>query len=228
MLAGGHDGRRATGDRRAVAPPREAWTTVAAASRFPPTVRRGIVATTMELHRDERILYAQTPSWRSQFGEHLGALLAGVLVGAVVFLVVDPDWIGILIGVAVALLATGYLWIQRSRTKYVVTTHRLRVREGFVSKELQETRLDRIQNVTVNQSVVQRLLRIGTVDYDTAGDDGSRFQMNGVANPDALVRLVDKAQRAAFEEDRRQAAIAEAEADAAVRARRADDALDER
>ncbi len=173
----------------------------------------------MDLHPDERILYARTPSWRSQFHKHLGGILAGILVGAIVYLAVDPDWIGILIGIAVVLLVSGYLWIERSRTKYVVTTHRLRVRNGFISKELQETRLDRIQNVTVNQSVIERLLMIGTVDYDTAGDDGSRFQMTGVPKPDGLVRLVDQAQRAAFEAERRQSALAEAEADDEVRRR---------
>jgi uncharacterized membrane protein YdbT with pleckstrin-like domain len=173
----------------------------------------------MDLHADERILYAQSPSWRSQFTLHLGALVAAILVGAIVFLAVDPDWIGILVGIAVAVVAVVLLWLERSRTKYVITTHRIHVREGLISKELQETRLDRIQNVTVNQSVAQRLLMIGTVDYDTAGDDGSRFRMEGVPRPQGLVRLVDTAQRDALESERRKAAIAEAEADASVRSR---------
>jgi hypothetical protein len=73
----------------------------------------------------------------------------------------------------------------------------------------------------VNQSVPERLLRIGTVDYDTAGDDGSRFRMVGLPNPDALVRLVDRAQRDAFDRDRERTARAEAEADHQIRTRRA-------
>ncbi|MBF6620905.1 MAG: PH domain-containing protein [Patulibacter sp.] len=174
----------------------------------------------MELHHDEQILYSESPSWRSQFGSHALVLVVAILIGAVVLLVLDPDWIGIVAGIVIALLGTGWLYMERVRTKYIITTHRLHVREGFLSKQVQETRLRRIQNVTINQSVPQRILRVGTVDYDTAGDDqGGRFRMEGVSNPDALIRLVDKAQRAVFDSEREQAARAEAEADAEVRSR---------
>ena len=175
----------------------------------------------MELHPDEQILYSESPSWRAQFGKHVMMLVAAILIGAVVLLAFNPDWIGIVVGIVVALLGTGYLWMERIRTKYIITTHRLHVREGFLSKQVQETRLRRIQNVTTNQSVIQRILGIGTVDYDTAGDNdgGDRFRMEGVRNPDALIRLVDKAQRDVFDSERQQAARAEAEADAEFRAR---------
>jgi uncharacterized membrane protein YdbT with pleckstrin-like domain len=176
----------------------------------------------MELHPDEQILYSESPSWRNQFGRHLLMLVVAFLVGAVVLLAFDPDWIGIAVGIVIALLGSGYLWMDRIKTKYIITTHRLHVREGFLSKEVQETRLRRIQNVSTNQRVIQRILGVGTVDYDTAGDDnGDRFRMEGVRNPDALIRLVDTAQRNVFESERRQAARAEAEADAEVRQRHA-------
>lgn len=182
----------------------------------------------MELHPDERILYSESPSWRAQFGKHVMMLVAAILVGAVVLLAFNPDWIGIVVGIVVALLGTGYLWMERIRTKYIITTYRLHVREGFLSKQVQETRLRRIQNVTTNQSVIQRILGIGTVDYDTAGDNdgGDRFRMEGVRNPDALIRLVDKAQRDVFDSERQQAARAEAEADAEFRARQASPPVD--
>jgi uncharacterized membrane protein YdbT with pleckstrin-like domain len=174
----------------------------------------------MELHDDEQILYSESPSWRSQFGSHVLVVVGAILIGAVVLLVVDPDWIGIVAGIVVALLGTGYLWIERSRTRYIITTHRLHVREGFLSKHVQETRLRRIQNVTINQTVPQRILRVGTVDYDTAGEEaGGRFRMEGVTQPDALIRLVDTAQRKVFDSERQQAARAEAEADAEIRSR---------
>lgn len=178
----------------------------------------------MDLHADEHILYSRSPSWRSQAGRHLLVLIGAILVGAVVLLAVDPDWIGIAVGIGIALVGSIYLWGERTRTKYIITSHRLHVHEGFLAKQVQETRLERIQNVTINQSVMQRLLGVGTVDYDTAGDEnGDRFRMLGVPNPDNLIRLVDKAQRASFEAERTKAAVAEAEADAAVRARTAGD-----
>lgn len=172
----------------------------------------------MDLNDDEHLIFSTNPSWRSQFGKHVLILVGAILLGAILALAVSTG-IGIAAGVVVALVAIGFLWVQRSRTSYLVTNERIQVREGFVSKEVQQTRLSRIQNVTLDQSVAERMLRIGTVDYDTAGDDGSRFRMTGVANPDALVRLVDRAQRDEFETERRRNARAEAEADAQVRGR---------
>jgi uncharacterized membrane protein YdbT with pleckstrin-like domain len=174
----------------------------------------------MDLNDDENLIFSTSPSWRSQFGKHVALVLGSILVGVVVGLIADIG-IGIAVGVVIALVAVGFLWAERSRTTYMVTSQRIQVREGFLSKEVQQTRLDRIQNVTLDQSVADRLLRIGTVDYDTAGDDGSRFRMTGVSNPDALVRLVDKTQRNAFDAERDRNARAAAEADARVRGRAA-------
>lgn len=170
----------------------------------------------MDLNDDEHRIFSTSPSWRSQFGKHMVIVVGAILLGTILVLAVGPE-IGIAAGVVLALLAVGVLWAERSRTTYLVTSQRIQVRQGFLSKEVQQTRLDRIQNVTLDQSVADRMLRIGTVDYDTAGDDGSRFRMTGVANPDALVRLVDRAQRDAFDSERDRTARAEAEAEARVR-----------
>lgn len=172
----------------------------------------------MDLNDDEHQIFSTSPSWRSQFGKHVVIVVGAILIGAILVLAVSTG-VGLAVGIVGALLAVGVLWAERSRTTYLVTNQRIQVREGFLSKEVQQTRLDRIQNVTLDQSVADRLLRIGTVDYDTAGDDGSRFRMTGVANPDALVRLVDRAQRDAFDSERDRTARAEAEADARVRGR---------
>ena len=50
-----------------------------------------------------------------------------------------------------------------------------------------------MQNVNTSQTPLQRLLRVGTVDFDTAGTDDSEFRFVGVANPRAIVTVVDDA-----------------------------------
>jgi uncharacterized membrane protein YdbT with pleckstrin-like domain len=54
-----------------------------------------------------------------------------------------------------------------------------------------------VQNVNTNQTVVSRILRVGTVDFDTAGTDDSDFTFTGVGNPHEVVEAVDRAQREA-------------------------------
>ena len=56
-----------------------------------------------------------------------------------------------------------------------------------------ETRLERVQNVNYRQSVYQRVMQIGDVDFDTAASDDYAFVFAGVANPGEVVRRVDQA-----------------------------------
>jgi uncharacterized membrane protein YdbT with pleckstrin-like domain len=77
----------------------------------------------------------------------------------------------------------------------MVSTQRLYIRRGLLSKHMQQTRIDRVQNVNTAQSLRERLLRVGTVDFDTAGTDDSEFRFVGIADPSDVVAAVDRAQR---------------------------------
>ena len=97
------------------------------------------------------------------------------------------------IGVAVVVLAG---LIKRITTHYTITTRRLHIKRGIISREIQETRLERVQNVNYDQSLLQRLLQVGDVDFDTAAGDDYNFIFAGVANPDEVVEQVDRATHA--------------------------------
>ena len=84
----------------------------------------------------------------------------------------------------------------------MITNQRLRIKRGILSKAIQQTRIDRVQNVNTDQSVLERLLRVGTVDFDTAGTDDSDFTFRGVSSPSRVVEAVDRAQHAAAAADR--------------------------
>ena len=58
-----------------------------------------------------------------------------------------------------------------------------------------------MQNVNTQQSALERILRVGTVDFDTAGSDSDHeFKFAGVAEPSEVVQAVDTAQREAAAE----------------------------
>jgi uncharacterized membrane protein YdbT with pleckstrin-like domain len=80
---------------------------------------------------------------------------------------------------------------------YTITNQRLRIKRGIVARQVQQTQLDRVQNVNTNQSVLERVLQVGTVDFDTAGTDDSEFKFAGVEDPDEVVAAVDRARQAA-------------------------------
>ena len=65
---------------------------------------------------------------------------------------------------------------------------------------MQETRLDRVQNVNYNQGVLDRIFGVGTVDFDTAGTDDSEFRFEWINDPETVVRAVDEATHAASQQ----------------------------
>jgi len=85
-------------------------------------------------------------------------------------------------------------WIKRATTHYTVTDSRIHIRTGLVSRREHSTQLSRVQNVNVTQTIMQRLLGIGDVDWDTAGTEEaeSEFRFVGVEDPSSLVRIVDQ------------------------------------
>ena len=147
----------------------------------------------MELRSGERELYEGRPSWRALMSFYI--LGIGVAVGVLVILGFLADNMGLAVVIAVVIagltLVIGYL--RRIATKYLITTQRLRISKGILRKKVQETRLERVQNVNYEQGVIDRVLRVGNVDFDTAGTDDSEFRFEWVNNPEGVVRAVDQA-----------------------------------
>ena len=147
----------------------------------------------LNLSSGEQVIFEGHPSWRAILGFYLKgvavAAVVGVLArlfdvsGATVFLIVL-----VIIGLTVLI---GF--VKRVATTYTITTRRLNIKRGIVSREIQETRLERVQNVNYRQSVYQRLMQIGDVDFDTAATDDYNFIFTGVANPSEVVHDVDRA-----------------------------------
>jgi uncharacterized membrane protein YdbT with pleckstrin-like domain len=143
------------------------------------------------------------PSWRSIIAFYIKGLfvvlIAAFVVGIVTKITGDgtdagPVALVAVVGVAVVVLAG---LIKRITVHYTITTRRLHIKRGIISREIQETRLERVQNVNYDQSALQRLLQVGDVDFDTAAGDDYNFIFAGVANPDEVVEQVDRATHAA-------------------------------
>lgn len=148
----------------------------------------------MDLHPDESIVFEGHPSWRAVLSFYIGGGVGALALAVIVWLAVGTLVAILAFVVLVALvLLTGL--IKRTATDYMVSNQRLYIRRGILSKKVQQTRIDRVQNVNTEQSFRDRILRVGTVDFDTAGTDDSEFRFVGIANPAAVAAAVDNAQR---------------------------------
>jgi uncharacterized membrane protein YdbT with pleckstrin-like domain len=150
----------------------------------------------------EQVMFQGHPSWRSILGFYIKGLLVvlviAFLVGVVTNIANGDTDTGLVVLVAVigaaVVVLTGF--IKRITTHYTITTRRLHIQRGIISRDIQETRLERVQNVNYNQSPLERLLQVGDVDFDTAAGDDYNFIFVGVADPSEVVEKVDRATHA--------------------------------
>ncbi len=147
----------------------------------------------MNLSEGEQVIFQGHPSWRAIIGFYLKGVAIAIVLGIIAKLVSSTASVFVVVLVVLALtLLVGFL--KRWATVYTITTRRLNIKRGIVSREIQETRLERVQNVNTSQSVYQRLMRIGDVDFDTAASGGDYdFIFYGVADPQNVVHRVDQA-----------------------------------
>lgn len=150
----------------------------------------------------EQVIFEGHPSWRSI----LGFYIKGAFITAIVALIIyafgklfndgDTDealiTLVLLVGGAISVVAG---FVKRVATRYTITNRRLHVKHGIVSREVQETRLERVQDVSYTQSILQRILQVGDVDFDTAANDPTDFVFAGVADPAGVVDRVHSSTR---------------------------------
>jgi uncharacterized membrane protein YdbT with pleckstrin-like domain len=148
----------------------------------------------MNLGPGETVVFEGHPSWRAI----LDFYIKGILIVAVIFALFL--WLGNSSTLAAAILIVGSAlvvlvgFIRRVSTDYMITTRRLYIKHGIISRDVQETKIERVQDVNYRQSFLQRVLQIGDVDFDTAArDTDGDFVFAGVAQPEKVTDRVHHA-----------------------------------
>jgi len=149
----------------------------------------------VDLQSGESVIYQGHPSWRAILGFYLKGIAIAVVIGVIIKLV-DSTGLAVVVGAALIGLTILAGFVKRVATTYTITDRRLNIKRGIVSRKVQETRLQRVQNVNFEQSVYQRIMQIGDVDFDTAAGDDYNFVFAGVAEPEEVVEQVDRATHA--------------------------------
>jgi len=146
----------------------------------------------VDLQTGERVIYEGHPSWRAILGFYLKGIVIAAVVGVIVKLIVSTGT-GVLVFALIVAITILIGFIKRVATVYTISDRRLNIKRGIVARKVQETRLQRVQNVNYTQSVYERIMQIGNVDFDTAGTDDSNFVFEGVAQPEQVVQQVEQA-----------------------------------
>jgi uncharacterized membrane protein YdbT with pleckstrin-like domain len=146
----------------------------------------------VELQSGEGVIYQGHPSWRAIIGFYLKGIVIAAIAGVICKLV-DSTGTAVIVFAGIVGLTILAGFIKRVATVYTITDRRLNIKKGIIARKVQETRLQRVQNVNFNQGVYERIMQIGDVEFTTAGTEESNFVFAGVAQPEEVVEQVDQA-----------------------------------
>jgi uncharacterized membrane protein YdbT with pleckstrin-like domain len=142
------------------------------------------------LQKGEKILLLTYSSWTSLIIPAFFALVIGV---AGIFLVYHFNWVW---GWVVSLLGIGW-WLLRYYTWqvniWVVTNFRVIDEAGLLNHYAKESPLDKINNVSYDQTLAGRLFNFGHVEIQTAAEAGATDYYN-VNHPKRLKDTITAAQ----------------------------------
>lgn len=136
------------------------------------------------LAKDEKVVRSLHPHWLTL----VIPAVVGVLLIAAAWLIVAitpvddtwdvVDWVIIAIAI---LLFLGFVLVPFLRwrtTHYVITSNRVVVRRGILAKSGQDIALSKITDVSFRQTLLDRMLRSGSLHIETAGDSADEDFVN--------------------------------------------------
>lgn len=142
---------------------------------------------------DESIVAELHPHWRTLLPVGLWTILAaGALWVTIASLESSTRWVVSGVVVLGWLVLSMPPVVNRRFMVYVLTTERIIVRSGILSRSSVEIPLDSIQNVNFEQNPFERLLRYGDVKLESAGEGGQSV-LKDVPNPEAFQSQVYRA-----------------------------------
>ena len=145
---------------------------------------------------DERVVKHLHPHWLTVF---VPTVLFIVVVGVASFLVAvipngdaqDVLRIVVLALAVVVLILLVIIPVLRWRTThYVITTHRVMVRTGILSRTGKDIGLTRITDVSYTQSLWDRIIGAGTLTIESAGEGPPQVFRN-IPNSDETQQLIN-------------------------------------
>jgi membrane protein YdbS with pleckstrin-like domain len=124
------------------------------------------------LNPGEQLAIDVRPHWKYLAGPIFA--VAVVVVGSVEALVEDvPHWAEVALAVLLVLCLVWLLgrYIKWVTTSFVVTTERLIMRKGVLRRSVREILLDRLTDITYNQTLLDRIMGCGNILLESPGRD---------------------------------------------------------
>ncbi|MDO8705463.1 MAG: PH domain-containing protein [Sulfuricaulis sp.] len=96
--------------------------------------------------------------------------------------------------VAVFVYLTAVVIYRRYSWAYTIDGGTIESREGLIARKVKSIRVQDLRNINVNQSLWQRIVGVGDVEFSSAGGSGIEVVFCGVDKPLQVKQLVQRVQ----------------------------------
>jgi uncharacterized membrane protein YdbT with pleckstrin-like domain len=126
----------------------------------------------------ERRIRSFHPHWKRLIGPFLALIIISAASGAAIFFMPAFDY-DFYARIAVAVIAVGLLtvwsfapYLRWKNTSYVLTSHRFTISTGVLNKSIDDIPMTKVNTVSADQSLMERLLGCGTLTVESAAEQG--------------------------------------------------------
>ncbi|GEM_PF-2721804 len=150
------------------------------------------------LESDESVIWAEKPHLITYvLGLAPISIIPGVVIGMLSVRGANIPGGGIFVGLLLAIVIAVFIYINYKNVIYVLTSKRIIISTGFFGVDFHSIDYDKVTDLTVSVSVLQRVWGSGNIVFATASSMGlqSRFNKNvfrSVLNPYDIYRKVKK------------------------------------
>jgi uncharacterized membrane protein YdbT with pleckstrin-like domain len=139
----------------------------------------------MNQEEEETVLWRGTPSQWTNFGAYFFCLLLTAGIVAAYYLVTPREPL-IFTALAIPLIWALARWIGTRTHLYEITTERVRVRTGLLSRMTSELELYRVRDYSIAEPFWQRLVGCGSIILQTADRTNPQVILRAVPQANAL------------------------------------------
>jgi uncharacterized membrane protein YdbT with pleckstrin-like domain len=147
----------------------------------------------------ETMNYIARPAWLNQWWQ-IGVMFLMPVVFILAYLkghqYFSPENMRVVYVVIVAVFV--YLFIvviyRRFSWVYAIDNVTIESREGIIARKVKSIRIQDLRNINVNQTLVQRIMRVGDVEFSSAGGSGIEVTFRGVDDPLQVKALAQRLQ----------------------------------
>lgn len=166
----------------------------------------------LHLTDEEEIRWVGRPSQYTIVGSLAVAVVlvvAGAVLAGVVFSFAEgrelPNWVGFapLVLTLYGVIRGAKTYVFWDRHLYVITDEAVYVKYGVVSRDITQVPIERVQNSSFDQSMLQRLLSFGDVHVFTAGSSTEDLTLENVPDPEEVSETLTTTQTRQHSRDQR-------------------------